>query len=267
MDFITAALYGVIQGFSEFLPVSSSGHLAILPHFIKMKDPGIAFDLAMHAGTALAVIIYYRKQITGIILEVPTVVLQKKYKNETYLLVNMSIATLITMIFGLIFKDLAAEYGRSAHMIAYNLIGFGLLMGLSDRNIKMNEGELTQRPAYVKAALIGLFQVMAIFPGVSRSGATLTMSRFFGISRTEATSFSFLLSLPVIAGGILLKLPELLNGEGFELSTLFFGIFISFIVGLGTIHFFLKFISRFGLWSFVCYRVLAGIVLLFILEN
>jgi undecaprenyl-diphosphatase len=262
MGTLEALLYGLIQGMTEFLPVSSSGHLALLPKTLGFKDPGVLFDLAMHLGTALAIGLYFRKDIKNLLSSTLRLVLQRKVQSSSdALCANMIIATLITGVLGLLLKELAFAYGRNPSFIAFNLIFFGLLMAWADSFFDAHEQELMNEFRPVRSSLIGLFQVMAIFPGVSRSGATLTISRFLKLSRYEAGRFSFLLSLPLIVAGSIYEFSQLdLKLINFELSNLFFGIVVSFFIGIITIHYFLKWISRIGLWPFSLYRLFLGII-------
>lgn len=266
MDFLSAFYYGIIQGLTEFLPVSSSGHLALLPKFLKITDPGVVFDLAMHLGTAFSIIMYFYKDIK-IILQESVSLLNKNHikTDKSYFTLNLLIATVVTFVLVMIGKKFAFEYGRQVNLIAANLFIFGILMWVFDsRGILSDSQHMSQKVDFKRASLIGFFQSIAIFPGVSRSGSTLTISRALGLSREESTRFSFLLSLPIIIGGFVFKLPELFGEEiQFDLIICLFGIVISFLVGLFTIHFFLIFIKRMGLWIFAIYRILLAILLIF----
>ncbi|MCR9204998.1 MAG: undecaprenyl-diphosphate phosphatase [Halobacteriovoraceae bacterium] len=260
MNELAAITYGLIQGLTEFLPVSSSGHLALLPHFLKIEDPGVFFDLSMHVGTALSILLYFQKEVRHLIKQALNVLIKpKEFSNEAYV-INMILATITTVFWVFLLKGFAENYGRDPKIIVINLVVFGLLMIIADKFFVDNETGMMDKPQFGKASLVGFFQALAIFPGVSRSGSTLTISRFLGLGREEATRFSFLLSLPLIFGGFLYKLPEA-SGENFQLIPCFIGVFVSFITGLVTIHFFLKFIKRIGLLSFGIYRfILAGVI-------
>jgi undecaprenyl-diphosphatase len=260
MTWLDAFFYGVIQGITEFLPVSSSGHLALLPHYLNIDDPGVAFDLSMHVGTAFAVFVYFFKDIKEIVSSAygdgPD-----KTKGRNWL-INIILSTSVTFVLAYGLKDTAEIYGRSALMISANLVLFGAFMWFFDRRGTLEETSyMTSKVDYKKSLLIGLFQGLAVFPGVSRSGGTLTISRFLGLSRIEATRYSFLLSLPVIGAGFIYKLPVVF-GEGahFSIMPLLVGLVLSFIVGLATIHYFLKYVSSMGLWVFSIYRFLLAFV-------
>ena len=247
MNFWEILCYGLVQGLTEFFPVSSSGHLALLPHFLNIDDPGLLFDLSMHAGTALAVIIYFRKDF-GELLRVPF---------SPYM-VNIAVATVTTFGTVLVIKNTAYGYGRMPWLIAVNLIVFGILLFVSDQ---YSPGDKSL--SWKKSVLIGLSQALAVFPGVSRSGSTLMMGRFVGLPRESTARFSFILSVPIIVGGILFKLPRFYEENlAFEISSCLLGVFVSFVVGLAAIHFFLKIFVRVGMGVFCVYRLaLAGFVM------
>jgi undecaprenyl-diphosphatase len=259
MTFFEAIVYGIIQGLSEFLPISSSGHLALLPHVMKIQDPGVVFDLMMHLGTALAVIVYFRKDII------------KYARNFTPSLANFSIggedrwfvrnfifSTFISVIFIVLLIPIA-KMARNPWIIIINLSIFGGLLWFADwknsKNTSLLKNPMMNGLQWKVAGLIGLSQAFAIFPGVSRSGITLTMALLLGLNRKEAGSYSFLLSLPIIFAGIFKEVPDILkNPDHSSFLILITGIFTSFIVGWGTIHFFMKLIGKIQLCYFTFYR-------------
>lgn len=262
MNPLWALIYGIIQGATEFLPVSSSGHLALIPYFFEFTDPGIIFDLLMHLGTAFAVMIYFHKEIKRLLVETHLFIFKRDFENTVFVQ-NFLIATFFSFVLILIIKGVALKFGRSSLFIGINFIVFGIIMYLAD--LKKPIGlDLTKKRGLKEAILIGLSQSMAIFPGVSRSGITLTCSRFLGMDRIEAGRFSFLLSLPVILGSIVFKLPEILKGNATYVSgsVIIIGIVSSFLVGFLTIHFFLKLIGKIGLGYFSLYRVILGAILI-----
>ena len=277
MDFISAIIYGCLQGLSEFLPVSSSGHLALLPFFLKTKDPGVLFDLSMHLGTALAVLVYFRKTMKTLAQESLTLSLTlvqrqlpslKDLPPQRALALNMILSTLVTVLAIFFLKDLAGTYGRGPFWIALNLVFFGVLMWLADSLSSSCKGEKTKTFSPKMAVLIGLSQALAVFPGVSRSGITLTVGRFLKLPRREATHFSFFLSVPIILGGFAMKLPHFFeNNLNFDLWVCLTGIVMSFGVGIATIHYFLKIIQRWGLGVFALYRIFLSIIIIFFLEG
>jgi undecaprenyl-diphosphatase len=262
MDLILGVVYGAVQGLTEFLPVSSSGHLALLPKLMNFTDPGVAFDLWLHVGTALAIMVYFKSDLVPIIKEAPKL-LDSTYKSSSKnLLINLLTATLISFIFVLLFKNLPAATTRTPVFISINLIVFGLLMWLSDL-IGKSDKEIKFSNIQIKnSLLIGLFQAVAIFPGVSRSGVTLTIARYLGVPRQEAANFSFILSLPIVLGGMLVKVPELLQQKNIDMSLMSIGLIVSFFIGIISIHFFLKIIKKVGLGIFCFYRIILAAMIL-----
>ena len=261
MTIIHAVFYGIIQGLSEFLPVSSSGHLALLPVWFNFKDPGVEFDLMMHVGTAFAVLLYFYKDFLINLKSLPRV-FTKDDTADVWLTRNLLIAFIFSTVFILILKKPSEMFGRSVGIISINLALFGLLLWFSDRK-KDVETVFFQKPFWKKAIVVGISQAIAIFPGVSRSGITITAARMVGIGREEAARFSFLLSLPIILAATCLKVLEIYKADAVEFNWILclVGMFISFVVGLVTIHFFLKFIVRLGFFPFAIYRVLLAVVL------
>ena len=268
MDLISVVIYGFVQGLTEFLPVSSSGHLTLLPDLLKIKPPGVLFDLYLHVGTATAALVYFQKQIILLISKIfqSLNIGNNKVDSQAWYGRYIVISTLTTVIVLLFIQKIAAEF-RSPNVVGFNLILFGILMWLADRFPNKNsESEKMQKPnSYLKAIAIGLFQAIAVFPGISRSGATLTISRFIGLSRAEATHYSFLLAIPIIFAGALAKLPEILIEPQhlFDWTSCLLGIGVSFLVGFIAIHFFLHFVRKIGLFPFALYRVFLGLAVLF----
>lgn len=267
MDYLDALIYGPIQGATEFFPISSSGHLALLPRLLQLNDPGVLFDLLMHLGTAFAVLIYFRAQVKDLIMAAWAFCRKKQHPALPWLK-NFFISTVASVILILILQEFSLQYGRGPLPIALNLIFFGLLMFGVDYICAKNHTDLRQQTNGLKAILIGLAQALAIFPGVSRSGVTLTMGRFLGLGRKEATQYSFLLSLPIIFAGVLKKWPQIQTATGGEWQhiqpgVVLLGIGLAFTVGLLAIHFFLQLVERWGLGIFALYRLLLGGLILF----
>lgn len=259
MSFLEAVVYGVIQGLSEFLPISSSGHLALLPYIMKIDDPGVVFDLMMHLGTALAIIFYFWKDIKG-------------YLNingpSRWFVRNFTFSTFISILAIFALMPIA-KHARSAQLIVFNLSFFGGILWLADW-INSRKASLLDSPMYSSlqlqlAGLIGLAQALAIFPGVSRSGITLTAALLLGMRRKDAGQFSFLLSLPIIFAGIIKEIPDLIkNQDNSSLLILLTGVGTSFVVGLLTVHFFMSVISTIKLKYFAFYRWLIALIMIFV---
>lgn len=260
-DTLVAVIYGIIQGVTEFLPVSSSGHLALIPYFLGSKDPGVFFDLAMHVGTALAVIVSFRHQLILLLNQTLSISVDSK----SHFARNFYFASLITVIFVFLLKGLAESYGRSPNLIAFNLVFFGAIMWACDY-LGKKDINLFHKTDFFRSGLIGLSQSFAIFPGVSRSGITLSSSRMLGLSRRSAASFSFLLSLPIIIGGFFYKLLGLARDNALvdiDWTSVTVGIFVSFIIGLITIRFFMSLLSKVGLGIYFWYRLILAVIIIY----
>jgi undecaprenyl-diphosphatase len=273
-----AIFYGVLQGLTEFLPISSSAHLAVLPHILKIEDPGLTFDLMLHFGTVLAVIIYFRHQLMIYLRLIPHFIPRKnahhqhiltaKEHQHFFVLKNLVISTVVSFLFIIILKNVAFQYGRQLSSIAFFMFFFGLLMWVSDWYAKRFDGEQFFFPLkcdWIRSSIMGLAQALAIFPGVSRSGATLTAARLMKISREEAAEFSFLMSIPVILAGTASKMMEYISYRfvhhepamvQIDWFLCFVGVITSLLVGLLVIHYFLRFIKKMGLFYFSIYRFL-----------
>jgi undecaprenyl-diphosphatase len=270
MSLIDGIIYGIVQGLTEFFPVSSSAHLALLPKVMHFRDPGVTFDLFIHLGTALAVLIYYFKDLLKMFFSLIKMLRGKPDTSPDEmsfsLVKNYLLATAVSMIVILVIKDSAAVIGRQSEMIALNLVVFGFLLFICDLFRNRSETNLMSQKNYGRAIVIGLAQAIAIFPGVSRSGITITAGCLFGMNKKEASKFSFLLSLPVILGGALIKIPDFLKQPELpSWETSLWGIGISFIVGILSIHFFLKWMTKLGFWPFCLYRMALGILILYYL--
>lgn len=266
MELYDSLIYGFIQGLTEFLPVSSSGHLALLPKILKIKDPGIIFDLFMHFGTALAIMFYFKKDIIKLFKGCYGFVCSifgkstLSDKSEIFWARNFLIGTFGSVFLIIIFKLLIGDFGRSPLFVGANLIIFGIFLFISDKYSSTSNKLFTSEGSPKSALIIGLSQALAIFPGVSRSGITISAGRILGFSKDEASRFSFLLSLPIIFGGIAEKLfyNDLSNNNVFDGISLFVGVLTSFLVGILTIHFFLKLIRKISFLSFMIYRLILG---------
>jgi undecaprenyl-diphosphatase len=270
MNSFDAMIYGLIQGLSEFLPISSSGHLALLPRVMNIQDPGVVFDLMMHLGTALAVVTYFRKEILLYLKCLrPALLNFSQGDSSQWFVRNFVLSTFVSVFLIVLLIPLSKE-ARNPNLIVFNLCFFGLLLWLADRkNMKQEKWLDSPMEAGLQlklASLIGAAQAIAIFPGVSRSGITLSVALFLGMKRKDAGSFSFLMSLPIILAGILKEIPDLMKASDERLSVLLVGVISSFIVGLVTIHFFMKLISTIKLGYFTLYRCAIAIILFFVVN-
>lgn len=261
MSFIEIITLALIQGITEFLPVSSSAHLILPAQLFGWNDQGIAFDIAAHFGTLCAVLFYFHKDIKQLILDGLAPVLGQGTKTQTKLAWSLVLASIPVAVTGLLLHDWVASVGRSAWVLASTTLLFALLLGWSDRTpcTRNNLEALTWRDAL----LIGCAQALAVIPGTSRSGITLTMGRFLGFSRTDAARYSFLLAIPTVlmATGYeawsLSKAPP----TSFDAWALFLGASISFGAALACIHVFLSWVTRIGMMPFVIYRIGLGLLL------
>jgi undecaprenyl-diphosphatase len=258
MNIFDLLILSIIQGLTEFLPVSSSAHLILISEFLDSNDQGIVFDVAVHLGTLFAAMIYFRKEVAGMLRGLS---FNEKNKDETHQLVNIVIAVLPILIIGFLLRDFVDQNLRSSEVIAYATIFFGLILLWSDRikTTSDNIDQISNRQAFI----IGLSQCLALIPGTSRSGITISAALFMGIGREAAAKFSFLLAIPTIGAIaaselINLSLQDLLN-QGVDLMLA--GV-ISFGVAYFTIDVFLKLVKRYSFTPFVVYRVLLGAWLL-----
>ncbi len=258
MTYFEAFILALIQGVTEFLPISSSAHLILPSAILGWDDQGLAFDVAVHVGTLAAVIIYFRQEVVTLLSALLGSIFQGERSKESKLAWMLIIATIPACLFGLFMKDIIELYLRSAWVIATTTVVFALLLWWVDRNAKLQDSEYQVDKK--KSLLIGIAQALAMIPGTSRSGATMTAALYLGFSREAAARFSFLMSIPIImlAGGYLgLKLAT--GSEPVHLGFLFTGIVTSFISAYLCIFFFLKLISRMGMLPFVIYRLILGL--------
>jgi len=261
-----AIVLGVVQGLSEFLPISSTAHLILAPWFFGWSDPGLSFDVALHVGTLVAVVAFFWRDWIGIFKAAfAGNVSDRTDKTDrtdgnTYpanLLWLLVIASVPGAIFGILFDDKAEQALRSPLLIAFTLSVVGLVLYLVDKYAvhKKEMGSITIKDSII----IGLSQALAIIPGVSRSGATMTAGLSLGLDREQTARFSFLLSTPIIFGAALVKVPHLLK-EGITLPIIL-GIIASAITGYIAIKYMLRFIQKVGYAPFFWYRLaLAAVV-------
>jgi undecaprenyl-diphosphatase len=262
LDIFQVTILAALQGATEFLPISSSGHL-ILPSLIfAWNDQGLTFDIAVHVGTLFAVLVYFRDDLQRLAFALTLSVFQRKHSEDSKLAWMLLAATIPAGLSGLLFATQVEQYGRSLILIGITSIFFGLLMFVSDRS---GSKQLTLADMNWKTALlIGFSQALALIPGTSRSGVTMTAALFCNLDRAAAARFSFLLAIPIIIALGLLRGIQLLqtDTESVEWLVLLYAIFISAVVAYLCIHYFLQLIERIGFLPFVIYRVLLGIALI-----
>jgi undecaprenyl-diphosphatase len=264
MTLFEIIILAIIQGITEFLPVSSSAHLILPSEVLGWNNQGMAFDVAVHVGSLLAVMIYFRHDIVRLTLAFFTQGLSRQQSQDSKLAWCLIIGTIPAVILGFLFKDIVEIYGRSALIIAISTIGFGLLLWYADRSSKLTKtiSDITWKNALV----IGLAQACALIPGTSRSGITMTAGLMLGLNRHSAARFSFLLSIPVILGAGTLATYDLLQvSTGVDWRALLFGALFSFVSAYACIYLFLTWITKIGMLPFVIYRlILGGLLLLFV---
>ncbi len=258
-----ALVLALIQGLTEFLPISSSAHLALLPRIAELPDQGLAFDTTVHLGTLTAVVVYFRKDLAAMLRGWARTIALRRWDADPHgrLAWLVAIATIPVGLAGLALKDFVEEVLRDPVVIAWASIGFGILLWWADRKpARRPEGGWTLG----EALAVGVAQALALIPGTSRSGITMTAARFLGYGRKEAARFSFLLAIPVIALAGGLKLVDWWQAPQHAASAaaLAVGYAASAISAWICIHFFLRFIERIGMTPFVVYRVLLGVALL-----
>lgn len=263
MDIIHVVILALIQGITEFLPVSSSAHLILPKEVLGWPDQGLAFDVAVHLGTLAAVVMYFRKDVGELIVGWCGSLVQRKHNDASHLAWAIIVATIPAGLAGLVFNDLIETHLRSIAVIAATTIIFGVLLGIADKRANGNN-QLMSMTLRI-ALIIGCAQALALIPGTSRSGITITAALLLGFSRTESARFSFLISIPIIvlSGG--LKGLELLGSSEVDWLALSVGMVVSAVSAYICIHYFLSFINRLGMMPFVYYRLLLGVILIALL--
>lgn len=261
MSTIEAIILALIQGLTEFLPISSSAHLILPSQLLGWEDQGLAFDVAVHVGTLLAVMLYFREEV-GQLLVSWFASLRGHHNAHSRLAWLIIWATVPAGLAGLFGSGLIENAARSALVIASTTVVFGLLLWFADTRASQRQGidQLTLR----QALFVGIAQALALIPGTSRSGITMTAGMMLGLTKTDAARFSFLLSIPIIimAGGYqavkLVQTPEPV--AWFAVAV---GMVTSFVAAYVCIHVFLQIISRMGMLPFVVYRLALGAILFF----
>ena len=264
MDSLQAIVLAIVQGLSEFLPISSSGHLILVPHFLGWTDQGLAFDVAVHVGTLLAVVAYFRRQLFAMARAWFGSFAGGGMTPDARLAWCIVVGTIPVGIVGLLFSDLIEKMLRNPLFVAGTLSVFGLLMWLADRLGARKRDEYSV--GWRDAILIGCAQALALMPGTSRSGVTMTMARSLGLTREAAARFSFLLAVPgiALAGGYeLLQLLGEPDGS-VDWSMMSLGLVVSAVTGYLCIHWLLKFIGRIGLAPFAFYRFALAALIVFL---
>jgi len=264
LDIIQIIVLALVQGLTEFLPISSSAHLILVPLLTEWEDQGLAFDVAVHVGTLLAVVMYFRKELADMAVDwfgsLPLISKQQKQTDNSRLAWAVLLGTIPVGLCGLLFNDFIKEALRGALVIAATQFIFAAYLWWADAKGNRNRNEYSIR--WKDVLIIGVAQAIALIPGTSRSGITISAALMMGLTRDAAARFSFLLSIPVIvlAGG-LETLHYLSVAKGSDFSSLITGALISGISAYFCIHYFLKLLERIGMMPFVIYRFVLGVVL------
>ena len=263
VDLLKAVFLGVLQGLTEFLPISSSAHLRIFPELFGWGDPGAAFTAVIQIGTELAVLLYFRKDIWRIGSTWARSLVKAEYRGHLDSRMGwfIIIGSLPIVVLGILLKDVIERDFRNLWVIAVMLIVLGVVLGVADRWSADNRRikEITVRDA----VLMGLAQACALVPGVSRSGATISMGRFLGYEREAATRYAFLLAIPAVVGAGLFELKEIPHGDNsYGWGPTVTATVVSFVVGYAAIAWLLRYVSTRSYLPFVLYRIgLGGLVL------
>ena len=246
-EFLEIFILSAVQGISEFLPISSSAHLILISSFFDLKTNSLLIDISLHLGSLIAIIFYFRKDLFDL------------NNNRKYL--NLILfGSIPLLIFGYILHSSELIYLlRNIKVIAFTTLFFGIILFFSDQT--KTEKNISINLDFKSIIFIGLFQILALIPGVSRAGITLTAARFLKFNRVDSVKISFMLSIPALAGASFLGLQDLI-GQPLEINFLIiFAIILSFLFSFITVKFFLNFINKFSLNIFIIYRILLSLIL------
>lgn len=269
MTVIDSIILGAVQGLTEFLPISSSGHLIIARNFLGLDLVGtLAFDAILQLATTLAVVVYFWKDLWGLFVSFLKWVFVKDRSGEV--LDNMKmigflvVATVPAVIIGLMLEDTMDSVFRNEFLVIYTLIFGAVILYLAERSTRLKTA--TKPLTWTKSLIIGLFQSLALIPGMSRSGMTISGGLFMNLERDKAVRLSFLMAVPILLGSGLKKSLDILGEVGavsinYEIV---FGVLTSFVVGLLAIHFLITFLKKHTLLPFVWYRIGLAILLIFL---
>jgi undecaprenyl-diphosphatase len=262
MDLIEAIVLGAVQGITEFLPISSTGHLILVPWFLGWEPQGLAFDVALHVGTLFALLWYFRAEWFAFAHAGIRWVQGHRREPDAHLAMFIVGATIPGGLAGLLGQDIVEIYLRSPLVVSITLIALALVLVIAEWTSRREKG--LENVSWPDALIVGCAQALAIIPGVSRSGATITAALFRGMKRDAAARFSFLLSAPIIAGAAASQIFDLVS-EGMtasELGSLAIGILTSAVVGYLAIAFLLRYLATHTTYAFIYYRIILGLVVL-----
>ena len=253
MDFVQILILSIIQGITEFLPISSQSHLILTSKLLGMSDQGLSFDIALHAGSLMAILIYYRKEVTKI--------MSRSDEGIQYLKLII-IGSIPLPIIGLLFVDIVSENLRTINTIAFMTIVFALLLYFAERRNHKNENSFATL-SFFTIIFIGFMQTLAIMPGVSRSGIVITAALLLNYSREDSIKIAFLLSIPAIFMATVYQSMQLHEVGNIEiLNEHLLGMILSFIFSYITIHLFISTINKISFTPYIVYRIALGLLLL-----
>lgn len=261
LDLFKITFLAILQGFTEFLPISSSAHIILPKELLGWPDQGLVFDVAVHVGSLIAVVSYFRRDISALFIAWIHSCLGKTADDQSRLAWYILIATIPAGLAGFLFASEVELYSRSMLLIAFTSIFFAVLMYFADRH--EGQGRPLENMNLKTCLIIGFSQVLALIPGTSRSGITMTAGLFCRLDRRAAAKFSFLLAIPIITAGGLFKGVEMLEtGTSTDWAVLLYAIAVSAAVSFLCIHYFLRLIERVGFMPFIIYRIVMGFALL-----
>jgi undecaprenyl-diphosphatase len=258
MTTVQIIVLAIVQGLTEFLPISSSGHLVLVPYLVEWTDQGLAFDVAVHFGSLLAVVLFFREDIAGLIRGGMQILGGDVQSPQANMALAIALGTIPAAAAGLLFASWIEQNLRDPSIIVYTLAGYGILMALADRYARRDRA-ITQLKIR-DALIIGTAQALALVPGTSRSGVTITAGRLLGFERQDAARFSFLLLATVYKGG-----EMVLGDTPVAWDELALGVLVSAIVAYISIEFFMRFVTRIGLAPFAIYRLALAALIVYLL--
>ena len=246
---IEIIILSIIQGITEFLPISSSAHLILVSKYLNLDIGNLTLDVSLHLGSLLAILMYFKNEVFN-------------FAKSKKLIFKIILSSLPLIIFGFFLIKLDLIYHlRNLKIIGWTTIVFGIFLYYCDKF--KTKKKLNKDFNYSTAIFIGLFQILALIPGVSRSGIVMSAGRFFNFNRVDSAKIAFLLSIPALAGASLFNIKNLIAENDFNISIVnLSGVFLSFLFSYMTIKFLIKFLQRFSLTSFAVYRVILGLIIL-----
>lgn len=265
MEILKAIILGIIQGLTEFLPISSSGHLVLAEHYLNFKQPDLSFEIFLHLGSVIAVLIYFRKDILYLFKSL--FLFKEKsseHINNRNTLFYLLVATVVTALIGLYFEDAVLKAFSSLYIPSFMLFITGVILFMSDKIEPRGLG--THQLGIRKSIIIGLGQAFAILPGISRSGSTIAMGIFTGLKREAAARFSFLLSVPIIVGANIHKISKITELEKSQFLLFLIGAFAAFISGYSVISLLISFVKKQKLkyFAYYCWFISLLLLILFV---